>query len=102
MAAEAGFSAPVALTRAAWEDCVAWGQDTESWPQDEEGRLWDVVWMTRAAIRRAGLASSGALVELYRVPRGGTEAELVHLAVHVGPGDSGEPVLTVSLPNEED
>jgi len=45
MAREAGFRFPVALTRAAWEDCVSWS-DADSkrqTHQDEAGRLWDVL-----------------------------------------------------------
>ncbi len=55
-AKEAGFRCPVALTRAAWADCVAWSEaDTRRQvPQDEAGRLWDVLWMARNQIR--GLA----------------------------------------------
>lgn len=35
---EAGFSLPMALTQAAWVDCVAWSAD-EAASQDEPGRL---------------------------------------------------------------
>jgi len=43
------------------------------------------------------------LFQLYRVPRDGlsTEAVLVTLKLIVGPGDAGEPVITVLLPNED-
>ena len=41
MAREAGFKHPVALTSAAWEDCVAWNSDNKKRQtyQDESGRL---------------------------------------------------------------
>src|SRR5688500_3742609 len=55
-AAEAGFRVPVAMTRAAWRDCVEWTAQTAATkpvPQDELGRLWDVVWMAAFAARKA-------------------------------------------------
>jgi len=103
-AAEVGFRVPVALTRAAWEDCVAWSdEDTErkGWPQDEAGRLWDVLYMARFACKRDAGASRIAFGGL-RVPREGrgTKARLVTLVAHVGPGDSGEPVITIGKPHD--
>lgn len=29
------------------------------------------------------------------------EAELIELALHIGPGDEGEPVVTIMLPRED-
>ncbi|MFD6115515.1 DUF6573 family protein [Streptomyces yangpuensis] len=103
IAREAGFSVPVALTAAAWADCVAWtDEDTRQAHQDESGRLWDVLWMTRHAIRRSNGGSS-CTVELYRVPRDGEshESEQTSLLATCGPGDEMEPVLTISLPGED-
>ena len=44
-AQEAGIKFPMFLTRAVWENYVAVPPDVTG--QDEAGRLWDVVWMTR-------------------------------------------------------
>ena len=43
---EAGFKWPVALTSAAWADCVAWTDDDSQKQvhQDQSGRLWDVLY----------------------------------------------------------
>ena len=43
------------------------------------------------------------LFRLYRVPRDGrsTEAEITTLKLLVGPGDSGEPVITIMLVDED-
>src|SRR5918999_3053570 len=72
---EAGITVPVAMTRAVWEGCGAWtATDTDRTGaiQDEDGRLWDALWMTATAIRRARLCDKhGVTVELYRVPRDG-------------------------------
>ena len=105
MAREAGFKWPVAMTAAVWEDCVAWSQDDSArqTPQDEEGRLWDVLCMAAHAIRTAPDAREQQSFVLLRVPRDErtTVAIFVTLKLWVGPGDDGEPVVTVLLPNED-
>lgn len=105
MALEAGFKWPVALTSAVWEDCVAWtDDDSRKKPfQDQAGRLWDVLFMASHGIRTRRESGDRLLFKLYRVPRDGktTKAELVTLKLIVGPGDQGEPVITILLPDED-
>ena len=105
MAKEAGFKWPVALTSAVWGDCVAWTEDDSRQQiyQDESGRLWDLIYMASHAIRTSKDSGDRLLFQLYRVPRDGhsTEAVLVTLRLIVGPGDAGEPVITILLPNED-
>jgi len=105
MAQEVGFRWPVALTAGAWADCVAW-TDTDSERQihqDQSGRLWDVLFMAAYAARANPHAGAELLFELYRLPCDGsaTEAEFTELKLVVGPGDDGEPVMTILLPNED-
>ena len=73
MAREAGFRWPVAITAGAWADCVTWSDaDSErQTPQDQSGRLWDVLFMAAFAARADANAGSELLFELYRVPRDG-------------------------------
>jgi Family of unknown function (DUF6573) len=104
-AAEAGLGLPLAVTRAVWEDCVAWGQpdnDRKGTLQDEAGRLWDVVWMASRAARR-NRGGDRAPFTVLRVPRPGRgrKPREVSLVLAVGPGDGGEPVLTVTRPGED-
>jgi len=105
MAKEAGFKWPVALTADAWADCVAWTEDDSRQQvyQDESGRLWDLVFMASHAIRSSKDSGDRLLFQLYRVPRDGhaTDAVLVTLKLIVGPGDTGEPVVTILLPQED-
>ena len=105
MAQEAGFKWPVALTSAVWEDCVVWSDDDNcNKPfQDQAGRLWDVLYMASHAIRTSKDSGDRIMFQLYRVPRHGCsmEAELVRLKLIVGPGDSGEPVITILQPHED-
>ena len=84
---------------------MAWTDDDSQKQvhQDQSGRLWDVVYMASHAIRTSKDSGDWLLFQLYRVPRDGhsTEAVLVTLKLIVGPGDSGEPVITILLPNED-
>ena len=104
-AQEAGFKWPVALTVGAWADCVAWTEDDSRQQvyQDESGRLWDVLYMASYAIRSSKGSDDRLLFQLYRVPRDGhsTDAVLVTLKLIVGPGDAGEPVITILLSQED-
>ena len=104
-AREAGFSVPVALTRAVWADCVEWTEETDrrkATHQDESGRLWDVVWMANRAARRAAGARC-CVFEVLRVPREGrgNRPRSAVLAMRISAGDAGEPVITIGLPNED-
>lgn len=102
-ARETGFRLPVALTAAAWADCVEWAKDDSRRQtyQDESGRLWDVLWLASLAARRAR-DGDHCRFQLYRVPRGGrgTRPRLTTVEMHIGPGDNGEPVCTIGLPSD--
>ena len=104
MAREVGFRFPVAMTAAAWSDCVAWTDaDSERQVhQDQARRLWDVLFMAHHAVRSRGSGGDSLTFEFYRVPRDGssTEAVITRLKLIVGPGDHGEPVITL-LPDED-
>lgn len=108
-AKEAGFTLPVAMTQAVWLDCVAWGESEQTRKpkacQDEAGRLWDVLGMAAHAARRAKAQGAGGRVafEVLRVPAdgGGLKARLVELVLHIGPGDTAAPVLTIMQPHED-
>ncbi len=105
LARDAGFRHPVAMTSAAWSDCVAWTREDSDRQvhQDQTGRLWDVLWMASCAIRAARSDGSELFFELYRIPRDGrsTEPVLHQLKLVAGPGDRGEPVITILLPGED-
>lgn len=100
-AAEAGFKIPVALTSAVYEDCVRWDK-SDPRPQDEAGRLWDVLWMAFNAARRGGDAQC-VNFDVLRIDRAGygNTPGRVRLVMAVGPGDQGEPVVTIMQPGED-
>jgi hypothetical protein len=99
VAAEAGFRVPVALTAAVWAECVAVPPGVAC--QDERGRLWDVLWMLRCGIaRNADGLEVRFGVHVRNDDREGT-SPLIRLKAICGPGDVGEPVVTVMLPYED-
>ncbi len=104
MAREAGFKLNTVLTRTVWDGCVEWNDDDNKRQtyQDQDERLWDVLFMASNSARM-NPNSSQILYQLYRVPRGGRgkRAKLVTLKLHIGPGDQGEPVITIMMPNED-
>lgn len=104
VAAEAGFRIPVALTRAAYADCVEWS-DADTKPntfQDGSGRLWDVLWMAILAAKRSRNESIISF-NVLRVPRlgKGRKPKPVNLKMMIHGGDEGEPVITIMMPDED-
>ena len=97
-AREAGFRYPVALTAAAWAKCVAVPPGVLY--QDEAGRLWDVLTLLRCAVRGQSGAEVRFAVHVRNDNRERTPP-LVRLKALCGPGDQGEPVITVMLPEED-
>lgn len=96
------------LTSRVWDDCVAWDEadnKRKGTGQSERGRLLDVMamaaWRMRAASRESGV--NRATFSVFRTPRhgAGRKARAVELVVHVGPGDTPEPVITIMFPGED-
>ena len=98
-AAEAGIRYPTAMTRAAWAMAVEWTRDAGL--QDERGRLWDVVWMLRNAMKRASGSELTFTVLVVPNVRGARLPKSVELRAVCGPGDTEEPVVTIMLPLED-
>ena len=103
MASEAGFRYPAAitvdlhtrLTPNQWE--VELGQSYE-------GRLWDVVFLASFAARQAGGADQSqfevSLLKADEEPPHSTHRSTLKLMIVVGPGDEGEPVITIGFPQD--
>lgn len=98
-AKEAGFKVHTAVTAGVWNRCVALTETARRAGNDEHGRLWDVLSMARFAALRAGDADL-VLYEVMVVVDD-PSPELVQLKLHIGPGDMGEPVITIMLPGED-
>jgi hypothetical protein len=98
-AREAGFCFPVTFSRAVWERCVAVPPGVIC--QDEAGRLWDLLWLPRPAIDRSNSGPEGHFAVHVRNDNWERTQPLVKLKAVCGPGDHGEPVVTVLLPDED-
>ncbi len=104
--AEAGIKYPVAMTSAAYAKTVS-GPDTPLPPcQDISGRLWDVLTMFKVAAKQGGeeirfpvSVVNWVSVDGERINR--TKRETVILKAICGPGDGGEPVITILLSDED-
>ena len=94
---EAGLKFRVAVTQAVWAEYISVPEGVIG--QDERGRAWDIVWMLRAAIR----ASKGGEEIRYSVlvRNDNRRPRMVELKAICGPGDEGEPVITIMLPDED-
>jgi hypothetical protein len=99
-AQEAGIKFPMFLTRAVWDAYVAVPEGVTA--QDEAGRLWDVVWMTRFGILRVRPGVDRVPVALY-VRNDNHRAKLVKLIATCGPldMDDPQPAITVMMPDED-
>lgn len=97
-AREMGFRFPVALTSSIWNGEVFIRDDTETC-QSTAGRLWDTLWMARLAAQRSN--PDNQRVKFVVQFRNETGIRDVELSMVCGPGDSGEPVLTIMYPWED-
>ena len=88
------------LTRAVFDKYVAVPEGVTG--QDEAGRLWDVVWMTRFGIIRARPGCDRIPVAFY-VRNDNRAARLVKLIATCGALDidDPQPAITVMLPDED-
>jgi hypothetical protein len=100
VAEEAGIRFPVFLTRAVFDSFVAVPAGVTG--QDEAGRLWDVVWMLRFAIRKAQTGQTRLPFALY-VRNDNHRPRLVKLVAMCGPLDIDDPApaITVMMPDED-
>ena len=98
-AKQTGFSIPVACTAAVWHQYVEPPEGTKELGQSERGRAHDALWMLHIAIKR----SQGGDRLLYDVIflNSKKQHETVKLKAICGPGDDGEPVLTIMEPGED-
>lgn len=93
-----GFAVPVAMTSHLWNDI-----DKKVRLQDTRGRAHDVLWMASLAVRggqkRGIIGQNGGRV-LFDVLLQVGRKRKQRLAVDLGGGDSGEPVVTIGYPED--
>jgi len=96
---EAGFKFHVACTATVFNECIQLTPAAERACNNLNGRLWDILHMLRMAIARGG---RGSIIEFQvYVVRKRIRATLTTLKAVCGPGDNGEPVITIMMMDED-
>ncbi|MDH7594352.1 MAG: hypothetical protein QHG99_08410 [Methanomicrobiales archaeon] len=100
---EAGIKVKAAVTRVVWDDYLSPSYLDELPGQSVEGRTWDLLWMFGCAARRSRHARTIQFRVLFVTVKesGSIVTEDVLLKAVCGPGDEGEPVITIMLPWED-
>lgn len=106
-AREAGFVIPVAVTASVWQEFVR--VPAEGLGQDEDGRLWDILFMLSLAIRTSRGSDrtsrgSGSTIRFALHVRNDNrpgDPPLVELYAVCGPDDDGKPCVTLMQLGED-
>lgn len=93
LAREAGFTVPLAFSAAV--EALITEIPAKFAHEDERGRRWDVLWMARNAGLRNRDSSLAAFEVIVHTDNPPNRRHLHELLLQLGPGDLGEPVLTV-------
>jgi hypothetical protein len=99
-AKETGFTVPVACTAAVWHDYITPPVGTKELGQSERGRGHDVLWMLYWAIKTTGQSRDQLTYEVIFL-QAPSRRETVTLKSMCGPGDNGEPVITIMQTHED-
>ena len=99
MAREAGIRFPVVTTESVWREYVVPDENLKDQGQSIDGRLWDLLWMFRCAAAKN--SQNELSFKVYFLLPNQSSPTLVNLRAHCGPGDQGEPVITIMQPHED-
>lgn len=99
-AKEAGFKIHTVVTDNLFHSYIVPPAGLEGEGQSIEGRLHDVFFVLLAAIQSSKGATDYAEIDVLFVMAPGRQERVKVIAV-VGPGDEGEPVLTIMLPGDD-
>jgi hypothetical protein len=94
---EAGFRAPIAMTCEVFAECIELTPAAQRACNDVKGRLWDVLSMLRHAMRRR----QPEFLFSVNVVRQSVQPTWTQLKCILGPGDDGEPVITIMWPEQD-
>ena len=96
-AKEAGFKVSVAMTDTVNAEYVQVPAGVEG--QDEEGRLWDILWMCSLEARRQ--KENSVILFSVLVQNSNRGPKKIGLKCVCGPDDEGAPCLTIMRPGED-
>ena len=99
IAEEEGFKVPVALTSAAYRS-IEPSEEERCCGEELRGRLHDLFWMMRLALHRKSYVEASRIDFQLNLFQEGKQTSLALRAL-LHPGDRGEPVITILLPNED-
>jgi hypothetical protein len=100
LAREAGFRYPLAVTERLYQSYIVPSFDLIAEGQSIEGRLFDTLFVLRFAIAKARNTDTILFKVLFLMSAGSAPVP-IDLKAICGPGDDGEPVLTIMLPDED-
>lgn len=103
IAAKLGFTVSTTVTAAVWKEYC----EPEHLPDDPAAILRDILWLLHCAMHgplpcRREETGGGQIIYFSIISGLGTPQEApAELMAELGPGDRGEPVLTIMLPRED-
>lgn len=101
----AGIVVSVAVTRAMWDEYISPDYLSELADQDVPCRIWDLIWMFTCAARQSRHTSivffKTEFVILDETNHARSSRTVATFKAICGPGDEGEPVITIMLPEED-
>lgn len=99
---EAGIRFPVAITDRLW-GFIDPGNLEEMPGQSVSGRLWDLLWLFETAAKMSRGESRIKFRVSFQMKTGRTlpRIETIPVIGICGPGDTGEPVITLMLPEDD-
>lgn len=98
-AREAGFKVPVAVTSGVFS-ILEPSEELKADGQDLKGRMWDMLWILRIAIRKSHWTDTTVFAPLMIKTAGG-KPEPVKMWAKAGPGDTMDMVITIMLEGED-
>ena len=97
-AKEAGFKFPIAVTSEVWHGYVEPSPKAKEWGQSERGRLWDILMVAR--FHAKGSHDSLFFFDVRMVMKE-KQMRVIRFKALCHGGDDLEPVITISMPNED-
>ncbi len=93
---ESGYKYPVACTVAVW-GIIETAVKNPKYGNDYQGIVWDILQMSRNCPTKKW--PTGCLFQVIIIGAG--PKRIYTFKIECGPGDQGEPVLTIMLPEED-
>ena len=104
-AKECGFRIPLAITDTIWSRWIEASPELQEYGQSTESRLRDlliVLWVKIRALPKDATPRRLAFRVRFLMDAAHERCEEPELTADIGPGDEGEPVLTILIPEYDD